>query len=252
MATLALPAPRRLRSPLALTLLVYAGNAVVIVAGALVAAAVLPDADGLTRSLVASVGSLLFTIVVARAVAVRNGGWSGLGLTRPREWRDTRLLVVPALITLVPLLGGVRSIEGGTWAVLLTGYVMTGFMEELLWRGTVQRILAPIGTARAVWLGSAIFGAAHLTNVLFRPSVGLVLSQAFGAFCFGVGYAALRWRTNTIWPLMAMHLATDLFAAVGGLPKIPVLVAQDVVLLALGAYLIRKGARDRMGASATH
>ena len=248
MATIALAAPRRLRSPLALTLLVYAGNAAVIVAGALVAAALLPDADGLTRSLVASVGALLFTLVVARAVAVRTEGWTGLGLTRPREWRDTRLLAVPALITLVPLLGGVRSIEGGTWAVLLAGYVITGFMEELLWRGVVQRLLAPTGIAKAVWLGSAIFGAAHLTNVLFRPSAGLVLSQAFGAFCFGVGYAALRWRTNTIWPLMVMHLATDLFAAIGGLPKIPVLVAQDVVLLALGAYLIRTGARDRMGA----
>ena len=152
------------------------------------------------------------------------------------------MLVVPALITLVPLLGGVRSIQGGTVAVLVIGYVITGFMEEMLWRGAVQRILAPTGTAKAVWLGSVLFGAAHLTNVLFRDSVALVLAQAFGAFCFGVGYAALRWRTNTIWPLMVLHLATDLFAAIGGLPKIPVLVGQDVVLLALGAYLIRGGA----------
>jgi uncharacterized protein len=240
-ATLALPVTRRPRSPLALTLLVYAANAVVIVAGALVAAAVLPDADGLTRSLVASVGALIFTMVVARAVAVRTEGWTGLGLTRPREWHDTKLLVAPALITLAPLAGGVRSIEAGTVAVLLTGYLITGFMEETLDRGVVQRLLAPTGTAKAVWLGSVLFGASHLTNVLFRGSAGLVLAQAFGAFCFGVGYAALRWRTNTIWPLMAMHFATDLFAAIGGLPKIPVLVAQDVVLLVLGAYLIRKG-----------
>ncbi len=96
-------------------LLVYVGNAVVIVAGALLAAALLPDADGLTRSLVASVAALLYTIVIARAVAVRTEGWSGLGLNRPRDWRDLRLLAVPALITLVPLLGGVRSVGGGTW-----------------------------------------------------------------------------------------------------------------------------------------
>jgi membrane protease YdiL (CAAX protease family) len=234
------PVTRRRRSPRALAGLVYLANALVIVLGAVVANLLIPDADGLTRSLVASVGVLVLAVVVARAVAVRSGGWAAEGLTHPREWRDTRLLIVPALITLVPLLGGVRSIEGGTWAVLLTGYVMTGFMEELLWRGAVQRILAPIGTAKAVWLGSAIFGAAHLTNVLFRDSVALVLAQAFGAFCFGVGYAALRWRTNTIWPLMALHFMTDLFAAVGGLPKIPVLVAQDVVLFALGAFLIQK------------
>lgn len=241
MATLTAPAPRRLRSPLPLTLLVYVGNALVIVAGAYAAAALFPDADGLTRSLVASVAALLYTVVVAGAVAVRDGGWAGLGLTHPRYWRNLKLLAVPALITLAPLAGGVRSIEAGTAAVLLAGYVITGFMEELLDRGVVQRLLAPTGTAKAVWLGSALFGASHLTNVLFRPSVGLVAAQAFGAFCFGVGYAALRWRTNTIWPLMVLHFATDLFASIGGLPKIPVLVAQDVVLVALGAYLIRKG-----------
>src|SRR4051794_8327292 len=240
MTTDTVPGIRRTRSPEALALLVLVGQWLVVGLGALVAAFVLADADGITRSLVASVAVLIFSVVVARAVAVRDGGWRSVGLTHPREWRDTKLLVVPALITLVPLLGGVRSIEGGTVAVLVTGYVMTGFMEELLWRGAVQRILAPIGTAKAVWFGSALFGAAHLTNVLFRDSVGLVLAQAFGAFCFGVGYAALRWRTNTIWPLMVLHLATDLFAAIGGLPKIPVLVGQDVVLLVLGALMIRK------------
>jgi len=239
MATLALPASRRL-SPRALTVLVYVANAIVIVLGAVVANALLPDADGLTRSLVASVGALLFTVVAARAVAVRSGGWSAIGFTHPREWRSTRLLVVPTLITLVPLLGGVRSIEGSTLAVMVAGYVLTGFMEETLDRGVVQRLLAPTGTAQAVWLGSALFGASHLTNVLFRDSVALVLSQAFGAFCFGVGYAALRWRTNTIWALMVLHFTTDLFAAIGGLPKIPVLVGQDVVLLVLGALMIRK------------
>jgi membrane protease YdiL (CAAX protease family) len=239
MTTLTLPARRSL-SPRVKAQLVYVAQALTVSLGALVARAVLPTADGLTRSLVASVGVLVLAVVVARAVAVRSGGWSTLGLTHPREWRNTRLLIVPALISLVPLLGGVRSIEAGMVAVLVAGYVLTGFMEEVLWRGAVQRILAPTGTAQAVWLGSALFGASHLTNVLFRDSVALVLSQAFGAFCFGVGYAALRWRTNTIWPLMVLHFTTDLFAAIGGLPKIPVLVGQDVVLLVLGALMIRK------------
>ncbi len=239
MTTLTLPLAHPL-TPRVKAQLVYVGATLTVSLGALVTRLVMPGSDGLTRSLVASVGALLYTIVVARAVAVRTEGWTALGLNRPREWRDLRLLVLPALITLVPLLGGVRSVEAGTVAVLIAGYVLTGFMEETLDRGVVQRLLAPTGIARAVWLGSALFGASHLTNVLFRPSVGLVLSQAFGAFCFGVGYAALRWRTNTIWPLMVLHLTTDLFAAVGGLPKIPVLVAQDVVLLVLGAVLMRK------------
>lgn len=240
MTTLTLFTPR-LRSPRVVAQFVYVGHALTVSVGAAVAAAVWPGADGLTRSLVASVGVLAFSILVARAVARRLGGWAAIGLTPVKDWARVRLLVLPALITLVPLAGGVRSVDSGTAVVLLVGYVLTGFMEEALWRGAVQRILAPTGTARAVWLGSALFGAAHLTNVLFRENVALVLAQAFGAFCFGVGYATLRWRVNTIWPLMGMHFATDFFAAIGGLPKIPVLVAQDVVLLVLGAYLLRRG-----------
>jgi uncharacterized protein len=231
----------RLSSPRRVALLVLVGQLIVVGVGALIAAALLPNSDGTTRSLVAAVLLLLFSVVVARTVAVRNGGWRALGLIGRTEWRDTKLLAVPALLSLIPLLGGLRSIEGSALAVLVVGELITGFMEELLWRGAVQRILAPIGIAKAVWVGSVLFGAAHLANVLFRGSVALVVAQAFGAFCFGVGYAALRWRTKTIWPLMVTHSTTDLFAAIGGLPKIPILVGQDVVLLALGAYLIHRG-----------
>ena len=241
MTTLTLPLTRRPLSPRVKAQLVYVGSTLTVSLGALATRVLMPGSDGLTRSLAASAGLLVFTVVVARAVAVRSGGWTAIGLTHPREWRNTRLLAVPAALSLVPLLGGVRNVGAGTLAVFVVGYILTGLMEETLWRGAVQRILAPTGTAQAVWLGSALFGAAHLVNVAFRDSVALVVAQAFGAFCFGVGYAALRWRTNTIWPLMVLHLTTDLFAAVGGLPKIPVLVGQDVVLLVLGAVLIRKG-----------
>jgi hypothetical protein len=41
---------------------------------------------------------------------------------------------------------------------------------------------APTGTPQSVSLGSALFGASHLTNVLFRGSVALVLAlPALGA-----------------------------------------------------------------------
>lgn len=64
------------------------------------------------------------------------------------------------------------------------------------------------------------------------------LACLVGAACFGVGYAAIALRIGTIWPLMVLHMLTDLFAAVGALPKIPILVGQEVVLLAVGLWLI--------------
>ncbi|NJC69139.1 CPBP family intramembrane metalloprotease [Planosporangium thailandense] len=230
------PYPLITRRPRIAALLCYLANAAVIVGGAVLARTLAPSWSGMAQSLLASVG------VAALAVALLTGlrWWRTAGFNGRAEWRDLRLLALPAALTVVPVLTGFRPVAAGLLAMLITGYALTGFMEEALWRGVVLRILRPTGTLPSVLLGSALFGAAHLTNVLFRPSVALVVAQAVGAACFGVGYAALRLRTNTIWPLMLLHLMTDLFAAVGALPAIPILVAQDIILLAYGLWLLRR------------
>ena len=125
------------------------------------------------------------------------------------------------MLAFIPLLAGFRPVDA--LATLIVGYALTGFMEEALWRGLVLRVLRPTGPLPAVLFGSLLFGASHLANVLFRDNVTLVAAQAVGAFCFGVGYAAIALRIGTIWPLMVLHALTDLFAAVGALPKIQIL-----------------------------
>jgi membrane protease YdiL (CAAX protease family) len=195
-----------------------------------------PDSSGRLRAL----GFIAVLTVVVVASVARHGAWRELGVVPPRKWRRPALLVVPALLAVSPLVGGIRPLSAGTWAVLVAGYALTGVTEELLWRGWVLRFLEPLGLTRAVLVGSALFGCAHLTNLLYRDSPALVLAQGWGAFCFGVGYAALRGRTGTLVPLMDHHFVTDLAALVGGLPTIPVLVAQDVVLLGLGLLLTRR------------
>jgi membrane protease YdiL (CAAX protease family) len=103
-------------------------------------------------------------------------------------------------------------------------------------------VLGPLGAGRAVLITAALFGLAHLGNLVYRDSAAMVLAQAWGAFCFGVGYGALRHRTGTLVPLMVLHFVTDLAAAIGAVPTIPTLVAQDVVLLGMGLWLIARPA----------
>jgi membrane protease YdiL (CAAX protease family) len=210
-----------------------------VVVGALVLRVVAPGLSGTGAALAVTVLLTSVTLVlVARVSGVRAAGFTG-----PRSWQRPWLFVVPAVLVPVPLLAGVRPVEAGTMAVLVVGYALTGFTEEALWRGVVLRVLRPAGPATAVLFSSALFGAAHLGNVLFRDNVALVVAQAVGAACFGVGYAAVALRTGTIWPLMVLHMLTDLFAAVGALPKIPILVGQDVVLLVLGLLVLRRVSR---------
>ena len=239
------PVAARLRSPttgrhaLAAGLLLWAGTLTITVVGGVVTRTVLPDASGTVRALVVLV-VLTVAVVVLRPLF---GSWASLGVNGPQAWSRPALWWLPLLLALSPLLLGAQQLAASTWLILVTGYTLTGFTEELLWRGIAQRLLAPLGPARGVLVGSALFGLAHLGNVLFRDGVALVVAQAWGAFCFGVGYAALRRRTGTIVPLMALHLLTDLCAAVGAGPAIPFLVGQDVVLLTLGSFLMVRNSR---------
>ncbi|MEW1953325.1 CPBP family intramembrane glutamic endopeptidase [Terrabacter sp. NPDC080008] len=224
-------------TPLRRALALWAAVVALIAAGGLVTLVLLPDVGGTIRALLVTL-VLFAAVLVARA---RWWSWKQVGVTRPDLRSHLPVLAVLSAVALSPLVGGVRMPADGL-VVLVTGYALTGFTEELLWRGMAQRVLAPLGPVRGVVVTAALFGASHLANVLFRESVALVVAQAWGAFCFGIAYGAVRNRLGSIVPLMVLHAVTDLAAAVGALPKIPVLVAEDVILLALGIVLL---ARDR-------
>ena len=228
-------------------LLLWGGTLTITVGGGFITKAAMPGTSGTMRALVAT------AVLSAAVLAVRRwyGPWAALGVNRPAAWAKMGLLVLPLLLALSPLAFGVRSLGASTWLVLLVGYALTGFTEELAWRGIAQRVLRPLGPARGPVVASALFGLAHLGNVLYRDSVALVAAQAWGAFCFGLGYAALRQRTGTIVPLVALHLLTDLCAAITAGPSIALLVAQDVVLLTLGAVMLRQDSRAARRQGAT-
>ncbi len=77
----------------------------------------------------------------------------------------------------------------------------------------------------------------------------IVLAQIVGVICFGVAYAALRVRTNTIWFLMLLHGLHDLTLKLTAFLAIPLDVVQDVILLGYGLYQMRDRRALEAGAS---
>lgn len=190
-----------------------------------------------------NIGLLGIALQTVALVAVLSalGWWRTVGYNHPREWRDLRLLWLPAVVILIPpLILGANSIDGGTLMVLLLGYLLTGITEEGIFRGLILHVLEPTGARRAAVISAVLFGAMHLVNLLIRANPAIVLAQCVGAFCDGVGFAALRIRTNTLWPLIGLHMLHDLLLKFTRLPVIPLDVAQVTVLMIYGFYLLRK------------
>src|SRR4051812_41156426 len=217
-----------------------AANIAATVAGALGVAALLPHASEWTARLVV----LLAVAAAVTAVLAVTRGWHTAGFST--RIGEPRLLIVPAAVAVVPLVGGVQLPGAGMLAVFVLGYALTGFFEEALFRGLILGVLRPIGVWPAVWISSALFAAAHLPNMLFGQAPAITLAQAVGTFCFGVGYAALRLGTATVLPLMVLHFLTDLLLRIDALPgwaHWTVMVGGDTLLLVYGLVLLRRAGR---------
>jgi uncharacterized protein len=181
---------------------------------------------------------IVMSILVALSLTLL-GWWKAAGFNKPSEWRDTGLIWLPLVISLIlPFLAGIQASDWGTFFYLLIGYALTGFMEEGLMRGIVMRMLKPTGTTRSVILSALLFGLLHIGNLLYR-SPAIVLAQMVGAFVHGIGLGAIRLRTNTIWFPIILHGLHDLVLKYTQFPPIPLDVVQVTLLMIYGIYLLR-------------
>jgi len=151
------------------------------------------------------------------------------------------------------------SIESKTWAVLLpftTTTLLIGIFEEFLCRGILINIFLKKWNCprKAVIASSAIFGVAHITQLITAPgrpfgtAISIVLS-----FAAGVLFAAVYLRCKNIWSVVFLHTIFNwlsnippvLLRPTGELTDISfssaiINIVIAVIFLFIGMFLIRK------------
>ena len=185
-------------------------------------------------------GSLyIFGYIVAIVV-----GFSGL-IRGKRSWRDAgikrgfvgdfkRVLPLFAVVVLVfqtlsPTLGvsyafgfysqelahivGRLTLTFGTVAVLVASAVILTFIEEVVFRVTIQERLSWfIGTVPAITIASLLFGVAH--EIATVGSLPVVLTDYGGVVLDGLFYGAIYARTHNLALTWATHFAADIVGIV--------------------------------------
>ena len=214
------------------------------------------DLTGLDRYLYSGLQELLGTLVVL-LVLKRTGR---IGLLR---WRGSGFFN-GLLVGMYPLVMIGYSIFGALMfgrpadaellppvriLTFLLSMMMVGVAEELTFRAIVaQTLLEHYGTSRGgVWkaclVSGALFGAAHLTNLMSSEPFG-VLMQCLFAGALGSLFAAIYFRTGNIWVTVFLHGMMDIASMlIGGLYG-TVTMAESVsgydatMLLSVAVYLL--------------
>ena len=188
--------------------------------------------------------------------------WRLVGLQGPDSWRDLRLFWLPVLAMI--LIWMLVESSGfpphrALWFILINT-LLVGISEELMFRGILfLGASSKYDWQRAVWITAVIFGLIHALTGMITGNFTAALLQAMMAFLFGVWTAAVRFRLNTIIPLMILHWLWDFgvfsLSAQGGVKTLlgaglPILFA--IILFLYGLWLLdgyRKSERETLPAS---
>ncbi len=174
-------------------------------------------ASYLSGTLVQGGVSLLIVLVIAGLDLLREGGFNPVN-----QWRSLWLLwpvLVFSVLNGSEVIDGTFNVNwsnGGLILLYTLLYISVGLIEEILFRGLVLPLmLRQWGSTRkgiygAVVLSSAIFGLAHLANLVMgrRDLVSTGAQILYGTF-FGVFFAACFLRNKSIWPVIFGHFLFD-------------------------------------------
>lgn len=217
-------------------------------------------ASGRPQSLATAVGggigiawllAALFALLVALASSARRA--TGLGAPAPPQ---SLRLVWPLLLYALLMLLVAWADGWPPWPVLLIvagNTALVAVSEELMFRAILlQGLLQRYAVWPAVLISSALFGVVHTFNGVGNGDFSGALWQALAAFLQGIGYAAIRLRTRSVWPMVLVHgvwdfaLVTSMLpAAAGGDGSIVPYAALLVVvpLCLYGIFLLRGSQR---------
>lgn len=170
------------------------------------------------------------------------GWWREAGFGWPPRRRNVRLLAFPALVGVLALSEGVELRSFWISVAIVFSVLVVTLGEEALFRGLMFRLLTPIGIVKATFLTAILagflrFGASTLAGPWPEAIQATVL-----ATCGGFTYAALRWRTASLWPVLFVHVFIALALAISapGAPLyLALLVLSTLGFILYGLFLLR-------------
>ncbi len=167
-------------------------------------------------------------------------GWKGSA-------KDYLFFLPMLIISTGNLWGGVGMVYSGVsqlFAVL--SMLLIGFIEEMIFRGFLFRILLKRNSAAsAITISAVTFGIGHIVNLLAGQVSTETVIQVFFAIAWGFIFTFVFYKSGSLWLCIIVHGLVDAFskfALHSSITDVVYMIVTIAVSAAYCAYLSRKAA----------
>lgn len=188
--------------------------------------------------------SELALAIILLLVISRLRWWKEIGFKKPERSKTVWLFAPAFLLVLGNLTFGIGEVDAGLLLSFAVLAALSGFVEEVIFRGLMLRALIVRGEWTALVVTSGIFGVAHAGNVLAGSEPLYVMLQLAYSLAIGFGFGAMALRGGLLWPLIIAHGLGNFIAlinadeyALGHL--VTVVIVYIVIFTGYGVYLMK-------------
>lgn len=197
---------------------------------------------GLTDYRTALVNTVFSALLIALVLSLGRAGYYGLKM--PRDAKNYLWFLPLLLIISVNLWGGVNT-EHSAYEVFfyVISMINVGFIEELIFRGFLFRMMAKGGLRSAVIVSALTFGAGHAINLINGADVIPTLLQICYASAIGFLFVIIFYKSGSLVPCIITHCAVNslsIFSVENQVLSYVTAIFLTVFPLLYAAYVIKK------------
>lgn len=161
------------------------------------------------------------------------------GLTKVNDLKRYLYFIPLVLIASVNLWGGIHvNNTAGELLFHVITMINVGFIEEVIFRGFLFKMMEKDNLKRAVIVSAITFGIGHITNLLNGAEVISTLLQICYATTIGFLFVIIFYKSKSLVPCIITHSLINLLSIFNGESEILSYVASVFLIIVPLAYAI--------------
>ena len=132
------------------------------------------------------------------------------GLTKIPKFKEYLYFIPLLLIISVNLWSGI-NINNRTSEIIyfILTMISVGFLEEIIFRGFLFKMMEKENVNRAILVSSLTFGIGHIINLLNGADLIPTIIQICYSIAIGYLFVIIFQKGNSLWPCIITHAATN-------------------------------------------